>query len=179
MSISIVALTLVSPLLLSAERSDNNPKKNEMTFFSDARIGFFESARDDRDSSQKTSNTLRLRFRAGVLAPLSEKWSFKTRFAGRYSDEQGEDIHTKIYSTISKSDGLALGEGTLDTISMLYKNDAHSLTIGRFQKSFELDGVAKKSLDRNTSPNTDINWIDGVYYTYAAKNKWKHHEITG
>ena len=177
MSFSIVALTLVSPLLLSAEKQPDNTNKKEITIFSDARIGFFESTRDDRDGSQKTKNSLRLRFRAGVLAPLNENWSFKTRFAGRYSDEQGEDIRTKIYSTISKSDGLALGEGTLDTISMLYKNNSHSLTIGRFQKSVELDGVAKKSLDRNTSPNTDISWIDGVYYTYAVKNKWKHHAI--
>ena len=170
-----MVLGLTSPLLYATEKQNS---KSDIKFFGDARFGFFESTRNDRDSSQKTKNSLRLRFRAGALVPLNEQWTFKTRFAGRYSDNDNEVRHTKIYSTIPKGkDGLSLGQGTLDTLSMLYKKGAHDLTIGRFQKTFELEGIPKKSLDRNTSPNTDITWIDGVYYNYATKNKWKHHAI--
>jgi len=173
-SLAVILFGLISPSLSAAEES--SPADN-IKFFADARVGFFENFREDRNGSERTTNTLRYRLRAGVLAPLNTQWSFKTRFAGRYSDEDNEKRHTKIYDTITSSDGLALGQGTLDTISFIFKEGSHKAVIGRFQTSFELDGVAKKSLDRNTSPNTDINWIDGVYYTYAAQNKWKHHAI--
>lgn len=173
-SLIVFGLFSASALVSAAEKQDTS---NNIKLFADARIGFFENFREDRNGSEKTTNTLRYRVRAGAVVPLSSAWSFKTRIAGRYSDEKNEKRHTKIYKTKTVSDGLALGQATLDTISMLYKEGSHNLVLGRFQKSFELDGVAKKSLDRNTSPNTDITWIDGAYYSFATSNKWKHHAI--
>ncbi len=169
-----VLLGLSSPIVHAAEKQSTN---SNIKFIGDVRTGFYEKNREDRDSSETTSNTLRLRLRVGVLVPLNTQWAFKSRFAGRYSDNDNEERHTKMYKTIPGGDGLALGQGTLDTLSMLYKEGSHKLTIGRFQNTFELDGIPKKSLDRNTSPNTDISWIDGIYYNYATTNKWKHHAI--
>jgi len=173
-SFSLMLLGLFSASINAAEKQQTS---NNTKFFADARVGFFENFREDRNGSEITTNTLRVRLRAGALVPLNTQWSFKTRFAGRYSDQNNEIRHTKFFKTKTAGDGLKLGEGTLDTISMLYKEGSHNLVLGRFQTTFELDGVGKKSLDRNTSPNTDITWVDGAYYRFAASNKWKHHAI--
>ncbi|NOY62155.1 MAG: hypothetical protein GXP10_03180, partial [Gammaproteobacteria bacterium] len=52
-----------------------------------------------------------------------------------------------------------------------------SVRVGRMQTKFELAGVAKKSLDRNDSPNTDITWTDGVYAKHKLSDSWTAHAI--
>ncbi len=143
----------------------------------DIRFGFFESFREDRNGSENTTNTFRTRMRAGLFVPVSAQWSYNFRLAGRFSDNNDEARHIKFYKTITETDGLALGEASLDTLNMTYQGGPHQIKLGRFQKTFELEGVPRKSLDRRTSPNTDISWIDGVYYQYSQPNKWKHHAI--
>jgi len=38
-------------------------------------------------------------------------------------------------------------------------------------------GVASKGLDRNDSPNTDVNWTDGVHLELPVANGWRGHVI--
>lgn len=51
------------------------------------------------------------------------------------------------------------------------------LRVGRFQTAFSVPGVASKGLDRNDSPNTDVNWTDGVHLELAVANGWRGHVI--
>ena len=143
----------------------------------DIRTGFFERFREDRDGSEKTDNTFRARIRLGLFVPVNPQWSYNMRLAGRFSDNPNEARHIQIYKTISETDGLALGEAGLDTLNMTYNKGSHQAIFGRFQTTFELEGVARKSLDRRTSPNTDVSWTDGIYYQYSLPDKWKHHAI--
>ncbi len=143
----------------------------------DMRVGYFASARESRSEQKTESKQSRLRLRLGYSKALNSNWSAKVRFAGRYSDDQKSNEH-KFFQEIPGGDGLNLGEGTLDTVYFRYLNKAgYTLTIGRQQTKKELAGVAKKSLDRNTSPNTDVSWTDGVVFSTTDKSKWQHQAI--
>jgi len=147
-------------------------------FFGDARVGYFSADRDDRDGTQNKTDEGRLRLRLGVSSKLSDSLEAKVRFAGRYSTDDRNDNHFKIFESIPSGDGLRRGDSTVDTIQLKYKlQNQGSVTFGRMQTKLELDGVAKKSLDRNDSPNTDINWTDGIYLQYPVVDGWKLHGI--
>src|SRR3546814_13084723 len=51
------------------------------------------------------------------------------------------------------------------------------LKVGRFQTAFAVPGVASKGLDRNDSPNIDINWTDGVHLDMPIAGGWRGHVI--
>src|SRR3546814_5827308 len=51
------------------------------------------------------------------------------------------------------------------------------LKVGRFQTAFAVPGVASKGLDRNDSPNIDINWTDGVHLDMPIADGWRGHVI--
>lgn len=144
----------------------------------DLRLGFFDKERDERDGDESGSNEFRLRYRIGVDQSVGDHWVIKGRFAGRYSDENSDEHEVKFYQEIPSGDGLRLGDATIDELYARYQpNKQLRLTFGRMQTKLELDGVAKKSLDRNNSPNTDVTWTDGVYLLYENDNGWKHHGI--
>jgi len=162
---------IVSLPVLAESRSNES-----MHFSGDTRLGYFHKERTDRDSSKNGDNQWRLRVRAGLSKKINETFSLKLRFAGRYSTDQdgGEFVWD---GTSPSSDGLKLGQSTFDEAYVKYKNNNWSLKLGRIQTKFELKGVARKSLDRNESPNTDINWTDGAHISYAGKHEWKTHVI--
>jgi hypothetical protein len=139
----------------------------------DVRTGFYSLHRDDRNGIEDTTDELRLRLRPGVSAKFNEQWMAQIRFAGRYSTDDRNDPHFKIFKSIPADDGLRRGDSTLDEIYVEYRPDsAWQMRVGRFQSKAELEGVAKKSLDRNDSPNTDITWTDGVQVKHKAVNGW-------
>jgi len=145
----------------------------EFTMNGDMRTGFFSLHRDDRNGKEDTTDEFRLRLRPGVSAKFNEQWRAQARFAGRYSTDDRNDLHFEIFNSIPAEDGLRRGDSTLDEIYVEYRPDkAWQLRVGRFQSKFELDGVAKKSLDRNDSPNTDITWTDGIQVKHKAANGW-------
>ena len=159
---SVLCLTLAGPAAAV-----------EFTMNGDMRTGFFSLHRDDRNGKEDTTDEFRLRLRPGVSAKFNEQWRAQARFAGRYSTDDRNDLHFEIFNSIPAEDGLRRGDSTLDEIYVEYRPDkAWQLRVGRFQSKFELDGVAKKSLDRNDSPNTDITWTDGVQVKHKAANGW-------
>jgi len=144
----------------------------------DIRGGYFSADRDDRNGSTNKTDEGRLRLRVGVSSKITNSLKAKVRFAGRYSTDDRNDNHFQIFESIPSGDGLRRGDSTLDEIYLNNKfSNGVSLTVGRMQTKLELDGVAKKSLDRNDSPNTDINWTDGLYLKYPVKDGWKLHAI--
>lgn len=145
----------------------------EFTVNGDVRTGFFSLHRDDRNGQKDTTDEFRVRLRPGVSAKFNEQWLAQVRFAGRYSTDERNDPHFKIFKSIPAADGLRLGDSTLDEIYVEHRpNNSWQVRVGRFQSKAELDGVAKKSLDRNDSANTDITWTDGVQVKNDAANGW-------
>lgn len=156
----------------------NNPSTDPVKFSGDVRFGYFSNDRKDRNRSQNTTDEFRLRVRAGVGMKFTDTLSGKVRFAGRYSTEESNHPHFELFKAIPAGDGLRRGDSTLDELFLAYKpNASWKIRAGRFQTKFELDGVAKKSLDRANSGNTDITWVDGVHAEYKFNNGWKAHGI--
>jgi len=159
--------------LLIAVFAGSASAEDKVKFFGDARVGFFSNDRDDRDGSQDTTDEFRLRIRGGVKIRLSERIRFKGRLAGRYSTDDRNRPHFEFFSSIPSGDGLRRGDSTVDTLLIDYRpNKNWKIRAGRLQTSYELQGVGKKSLDRNNSPNTDINWVDGVEVNYNLARGW-------
>lgn len=159
---ALSCLTLAAPAL-AVEYSVNG----------DVRTGFYSLHRDDRNGKEDTTDEVRLRVRTGVQAKLNEQWLGQVRFAGRYSTDNRNEPHFEIFNSLPADDGLRRGDSTLDEAYVEYRPDTDwQVRLGRFQSKAELNGVAKKSLDRNDSPNTDITWTDGVQIRHAPKDGW-------
>ena len=151
---------------------------DNLSFSGDFRTGYYTIHRDDRDGSRDVTDEARLRIRLGLKAKFNAQWQAKVRFAGRYSTYESNSNHFEIFSKIPSGDGLRRGDSTLDEFYVRYQPSKQwDLKLGRFQSKIELAGVAKKSLDRNNSPNVDITWTDGLHAIYKMNNGWKGHAI--
>lgn len=143
----------------------------------DFRTGYFSKEKDARNGVNSSRDEGRVRLRIGGEYKGSEEWKFKIRAAGRsFFEKNDSNAEIKVFSEIPAGDGLRAGDATLDELYARYKKDNLDIKFGRFQTKMELDGVAKKSLDRNDSPNTDITWTDGVY-AKLKQGDWIHHLI--
>lgn len=143
----------------------------------DLRAGFFARYRDDRDGSDDTLEDLRARIRLGLLTTFSDQVSAKVRVAGRYASKNNHNF-SKFFQEIPASDGLRLGDSTVDELYVRYQPDHRwDLRLGRMQTKFELMGIPRKSLTRNDSPNTDITWTDGLFVKYHAASGWNVYTI--
>lgn len=154
-----------------------NPINDTLSWSADLRGGGYSLHRDDRDGSTDTTDELRARIRLGLEAKLADAWHAKARVAGRYSSYEN-DNHFQFFSSVPSDDGLRRGDSTIDELYLSYRPDERwQVTIGRMQTKFELAGVAKKSLDRNDSPNVDITWTDGLRVTRKGESGWNSHFI--
>ena len=145
----------------------------EFSLNGDVRAGFYSLHRDDRNGTKDTTDELRLRVRPGIGAKFNEQWLAQVRFAGRYSTDERNDLHFELFNSLPAEDGLRRGDSTLDEMYVEYRPDsAWQVRLGRFQSKAELVGVAKKSLDRNDSPNTDITWTDGAQVKHKSVSGW-------
>ena len=144
------------------------------SFDGDVRGGYFTLHRDERTGAHEVTDEWRLRLRAAVTTKFNAQWQARARFAGRYSTDKRNAEYFTFFDKIPSGDGLRRGDSTLDEMYVDYKASKQwQVRVGRFQSSFELKGVAKKSLDRNNSPNTDITWTDGLRLRYQAGNGWQ------
>ena len=169
---------LVSCVAFSSSVTAGAAVNDHLAVYGDVRFGFYSLDRSDRDGSQSRTSELRLRVRPGIKASFSDALSGAIRLAGRYSTDDRNHNHFEWFSSIPAGDGLRRGDSTIDEIYINYQpNLKLNLRVGRMQTKFELDGVAKKSLDRNNSPNSDITWTDGLYLKYALSSDWKAHFI--
>lgn len=147
-------------------------------FSGDLRSGYFAREQTARDGTQSRQDAFNARLRLALERPLGEGWTVRTRVAGRFSTEQdGTDVYLRSYAPTRS--GTAFGDITLDEAYLGYQapDDGLRLRVGRFQTAFSLPGVASKSLDRNDSPNTDVNWNDGVHLDLPVAGGWRGHVI--
>lgn len=142
-------------------------------FYGDLRFGAYIIRKADRDGSKVDTDDVRGRVRLGVAFQKEKTLSGRVRLAGRYSDEQ-EVISFEVND---HNPARSFGISTLDEANLTYRSGKNWLRFGRMQTKFELEGVAKKSLDRNNSPNVDIDFTDGIYFKRDHGNKWKSHFI--
>ncbi len=177
MKYPIIVVGLVGGMTLSSIAMAGTTS-DRLSLYGDVRFGFYSLDRDDRDGSQSITSELRLRVRPGVKINFSDTLSGAARLAGRYSTDERNHNHMEWFSSIPAGDGLRRGDSTMDELYINYRpNSKLNLRVGRMQTKFELAGVAKKSLDRNNSPNSDVTWTDGIYVTYALSSDWKAHFI--
>jgi hypothetical protein len=137
------------------------------------RPGWHALWREDRDGSTDRVHDLRVRFQARALWDAGADVTVGARAAGRFSTEQ-DGVHFYLRDHIPATDGLRMGEATLDELFVQWRPSSHvQLRLGRFQTSFELAGVPRKSLDRNDSPNTDVTWTDGIAASTRLVEGWQ------
>lgn len=173
-SVLLAAACLATSLGAIAAPADSA----DWQFSGDWRGGYFASERTARDGSESRQDAFNARLRLAMERDLSERWTVRTRVAGRFSSEQdGTDVYLRAYAPTRT--GAELGDITLDEAYLGYKAPENGLRmrVGRFQTAFSVPGVASKGLDRNDSPNTDVNWTDGVHLDMPVAGGWRGHVI--
>jgi len=170
-------LFVISSVLFSIGAMAAIPLGDTFNLNGDLRGGYYDTHRTDRDGSTGGHNEWRLRMRVGVGASFTERWKAQLRFAGRYYSTTNNTGFVWDGSIPKYKDGLGAGQSTFDEAYIRYKTKKWDLRVGRMQTKFELQGVARKSLDRNDSPNTDIAWTDGGMFVYTSDSAWKTHVI--
>lgn len=151
---------------------------NAWKFSGDLRGGYFANERTDRSGNDSDQDSFNARLRLAFEKPLGSGWTARTRVAGRFStDQDGFDVYLRSYAPTRT--GAAFGDITLDEAYLGYQapDNGIKLRVGRFQTAFAVPGVASKGLDRNDSPNTDVNWTDGVHLELPVAGGWRGHVI--
>lgn len=140
------------------------------------RTGYHAAWRRTRDGARSDVHELRARIQAGVRWGVHPAAELRVRTSARVSTKQS-GLRFVLSDHVSTTDGLALGEATLDELHVHWRpHDRWAIRAGRMQTTFELAGVPRKSLDRNDSPNTDISWTDGVHATFVT-DRLRYHAI--
>ena len=164
----LFALTLIAVPAVAQDR---------WAFSGDIRSGVLGSETRDRSGTVTDDLRWRTRARGGARYRLDADWSIVGRTAGRFDTEQG-DLSFEFDLAAPSPSGLADGQATLDTLHVLYApaGGPWRIRLGRFQTAFELNGVAKKSLDRLDSASFDVTWTDGVWIERQG-GAWTGHVI--
>ncbi|MCB1625040.1 MAG: putative porin [Pseudomonadales bacterium] len=150
----------------------------DWTFSGDLRAGYFASERTARDGAESDQDSFNARLRLVLERRLDERWTVRTRVAGRFSSEQ-DDTAVYLRGYAPTRTGTAFGDITLDEAYLGYQapDDGLRLRVGRFQTAFSVPGVASKGLDRNDSPGVGVNWTDGVHLDLPVAGGWRGHVI--
>jgi len=145
---------------------------------SDVRAEYSGSNIDDQERSGGEEDVLRARWRVEGSVGILPQLRGSVRVAGLCSDVECEPnfVLTDHLPTTSTMED---GDITLDQAYLhWYRLDRSDVAIGRMQTKFVArGGVFAKSLDRNTSNNTNVNWTDGLHAAYQARNGWTSHLI--
>lgn len=144
----------------------------------DVRVGTLHSERVARDGAGSSDDELRSRIRLAADVAMGERWNFRARAASRPSSAQ-DGMRAYVRGPAPESGGAAAGDTTLDEFYFERGRGEGQwwLRAGRFQSRFDLQGVAAKSLDRNDSPNMDVNWTDGLHVRYDGLPGWRVHGV--
>lgn len=171
----VVAVALATALACAGSVSGAD---GSLRLSGDLRVGVLDSERTARDGGSSSAEELRSRLRVALDAGLGERWTFRARLASRLSSEQ-DGMRAYFRVPAPEPSGAALGDTTLDEfhVERARAGGHWWWRVGRFQSRFDLQGVAAKSLDRNDSPNMDVNWTDGVHVRYDGVAGWRVHAV--
>lgn len=124
----------------------------------------------------ETTGQARLRLRGTLRLP--EHIGFGARIAGKCSTYNCDLEWVNDYAA-PVTNGLANGQFTFDEFFVhLYSANTFDLTLGRQQTRMVLrGGVFSRSLDRNNSNNTNVNWTDGAHFRLRERRGWHGHVV--
>jgi hypothetical protein len=144
----------------------------------DLRGGWFASEQTARNGNETDHDAFNARLRVAIERSLGEGWTARTRIAGRFSSDQ-DGTHAYLRGYAPTRSGAAFGDVTLDEAYLGYQAPGNGLRLklGRFQTAFAVPGVASKGLDRNDSPNIDVQWTDGLHLDMPVAGDWRGHVI--
>src|SRR5690606_6787885 len=104
-----VAGLAAGPAALAATPDDRAGRKAS----GDARGGWLASGPPARDGTATDQDAFNARLRVAIERGLGERWTVRTRIAGRFSsDQEGSDIYLRAYAPTRT--GAAFGNVTLD-----------------------------------------------------------------
>ena len=144
----------------------------------DLRAGYFTSESTARNGAETQQDAFNARLRVAIERSIAEHWTVRTRVAGRFSSDQ-DGVRAYLRGYAPTRTGTAFGDITLDEAYLGYQaaDDGLRLKVGRFQTAFAVPGVASKGLDRNDSPNIEVQWTDGVHLDMPVAGGWRGHAI--
>jgi hypothetical protein len=150
---------------VAGSMTDAINKKDLFVFGGDIRGAYAWSDADQRDGNSERDDEITARIR------LEGKWNALetlrlTSRAAFICSTKSCDPQTTLESAIVDN-SIEAGKLTLDEFFLQwFRTDKFSLAAGRLQTKFVTrGGVFAKSLDRNNSANTSINWTDGLHGT--------------
>jgi hypothetical protein len=173
------AATLLACLCVAGTQpaSAQDTPTPRLSWGADVRAGYFRMHRDERSGSSTMTDDFRTRIRAHAGMQLAAGLDAGVRIAGRFSSDQ-ESTSFYVRDHVPSTDGLLLGEATLDEAFIRYRpSTTWTVRVGRMQTKFTLADLQGKSIDRGDSPNTDITWTDGAHVTYVASAAWRVHLV--
>jgi hypothetical protein len=134
-------------------------------FNGDIRGGYNRFDADQRDGGSDQDNEISARFRLqGTWNPF-ETLRLTSRLAVRCSTDSC-DLDPSLGSDVT-GNTVERGKLTLDEFYLQwFRTERFNLAVGRLETKFVTrGGVFAKSLDRNNSNNTNVNWTDGLQGT--------------
>ena len=169
-----IRISLVAATMLAATSA---PAADTWQIGGNLRVGYVASETRARDGAESDADSFRTRARVHLRADPGNGWRFGVRVAGRFDSGQ-DDSDFWMRTWAPGPSGLVDGQATFDEAWLEHAPvDARwSLRLGRFQASFGLDDVMKKSLDQNDSTNFDITWTDGLWWQWRGSD-WTTHVI--
>ena len=144
----------------------------------DLRVGYSETEIDERDGTSRSDDILRARWRVRTEVGMFPYLRVVGRVSGLCSTKECSP-NLVLDDTTTTSNGMADGDITLDEAYFhWFRLERFDFALGRMQTKFVArGGVFAKSLDRNDSNNTRINWTDGLHTTFRSHNGWVPHLI--
>jgi hypothetical protein len=147
-------------------------------FKGDMRFGYTRTDGDNRDGSDQSTAEWRGRFRAGGSYSISDRVIIGGRFASTCSTDECNPEFV-LDSTLPSGSSINDGDITFDQLYIHgFKSEKFDIAFGRLQTKFvSRAGVFTKSLDRNDSSGTNVNWTDGAHAIWHASKIWTGHLI--
>lgn len=144
----------------------------------DVRAGYSSSSVDERDGESQTDDVFRARWRLRNEFGVTPYLRAVGRVSGLCSSDECSP-NLVFDDHIPTTSGMADGDITIDEAYLQwFRLDRFDLALGRMQTKFVArGGVFAKSLDRNDSNNTNVNWTDGLHTTFRGRNGWVPHLI--
>jgi hypothetical protein len=153
-------------------------ERRGLWFDGDFRLGNTFVGDDIDDVTLGDPDTTQARWRIRSIWGITERLRGVVRVAGLCSTSECEpDFVLQPY--IPTGTSMEDGQITIDEFFLQrFRSDHFNVAIGRMQvKSVARGGVFSKSLDQNNSNDLRVNWTDGMYATFKAKNGWESHMV--
>ena len=148
-----------------------------LSFGFDVRTSAAWSVEEDRSGESERDDEITARLRVeGNWNPF-ERLRLTARIAGICSTESCSGDSS--FDSGVAGNSIEAGKITIDELFIhWFRTKRFDLAAGRLQTKFVTrGGVFAKSLDRNNSSNTSVNWTDGLHGTFKARRGWVSHLI--